>query len=153
MPRGSPRLLVRHLVSPPSQPHHPPLTSRAPPPRHSSTGSPCPVDASTRRSACAALRRERQRQDVCTVAVAGDGPRPRVGKQHSQWRTSFRRDYALDGSLWYNVDARPRQGPEMDEDLEPRERAELLRHRCFVPCAKPHDDRWPYGLRLVEERG
>ncbi len=69
---------------------------------------------------------------------------------NSQWRTSFRRDYALGGSLWYNVDARPRQGPEMDEDLEPRERAELLRHRCFVTCAKPHDDRWPYGLRLVE---
>jgi hypothetical protein len=59
MPRGSPRLLVRHLVSPPSQPHHPPLTSRA---RHPATvppAPPCPVEASTRRSACAALRRER----------------------------------------------------------------------------------------------
>ncbi|HEU4557988.1 MAG TPA: hypothetical protein VFS20_09070 [Longimicrobium sp.] len=69
---------------------------------------------------------------------------------NSQWRTSFRRDYALGRRLWYNADAKPREGPEMDEDLEPGERAELLRHRCFVTCAKRDDDRWPYGLSLAE---
>lgn len=69
----------------------------------------------------------------------------------SQWRTTFRRDYATDGRLFYNVDAKPRQGPAMDEDLSDGERAELLRHRCFVTCAKPGDDRWPYGLSLVED--
>jgi hypothetical protein len=70
---------------------------------------------------------------------------------NSQWRTTFRRDYATDGRLFYNVDAKPQQGPAMDEDLSAGERAELLRHRCFVTCTKPSDDRWPYGLSLVED--
>ena len=68
----------------------------------------------------------------------------------SQWRTSFRRDYALDGVLRYNVDARPHPGGQDDGDLSTGERMELLRHRCFVTCARPSDDRWPYGLRLIE---
>lgn len=69
---------------------------------------------------------------------------------NSQWRTPFRRDYALDGALRYNVDARV--GPQgiMESKLDAAERAELLRHRCFVACAKPGDDRWPYDLTLVE---
>lgn len=68
---------------------------------------------------------------------------------NSQWRTAFRRDYALDGALHYNVGAT--QTPfAMDEDLDERERMELLRHRCFVTSRKPGDDRWPYGLTLVE---
>lgn len=68
---------------------------------------------------------------------------------NSQWRTSFRRDYALDGMLFYNVDARePSRGP--DDDLDAGERAELLRHRCFVTRTKPGDDLWPYDLTLTE---
>jgi len=68
---------------------------------------------------------------------------------NSQWRTEFRRDYALGGALHYNVDAT--QTPfAMDEDLDGRERMELLRHRCFVTCPKRQDDRWPYGQTLVE---
>jgi hypothetical protein len=31
------------------------------------------------------------------------------------------------------------------------ERLELLRFRCFIRCAKPHDDRWPYDDSLIEE--
>lgn len=68
---------------------------------------------------------------------------------NSQWRTPLRRDYALGGMLYYNVDAKPaRGGP--DADLDDAERAELLRHRCFVTCTGPGGDRWPYGLSLVE---
>lgn len=70
---------------------------------------------------------------------------------NSQWRTPFRRDYALDGAYYYNVDAcAPRPGPPADEDLEATERDELLRHRCFVTCARRGDDRWPYDLTLIE---
>jgi len=68
----------------------------------------------------------------------------------SQWRTSFRRDYALDGVLHYNVDARPHPGGQRDEDLTAAEHMELLRHRCFVTCTKPGDDRWPYDLSFTE---
>jgi hypothetical protein len=68
---------------------------------------------------------------------------------NSQWRTGFRRDYALDGALHYNVDARdPGHGAGID--FSEAERAELLRHRCFVTCTRPSDDLWPYGLRLTE---
>jgi hypothetical protein len=68
---------------------------------------------------------------------------------NSQWRTGFRRDYALDGALHSNVDAQD-PGPGAGIDLTETERAELLRHRCFVTCPRPSDDLWPYGLRLVE---
>lgn len=68
---------------------------------------------------------------------------------NSQWRTSFRRDYALEGVLHYNVDARdPGGGAAID--LDATERAELLRHRCFVTRTRPDEDLWPYGLRLTE---
>ncbi|HET6762157.1 MAG TPA: hypothetical protein VFH27_00760 [Longimicrobiaceae bacterium] len=69
---------------------------------------------------------------------------------NSQWRTAFRRDYALDGRLLYNVDARPHPGG-ADPGLTAAERAELVRHRCFVTCTKPSDDLWPYDLSLSEE--
>lgn len=71
---------------------------------------------------------------------------------NSQWRTSFRRDYAIGGVLHYNVDAVPMPGGG-DEDLTAGERMELLRHRCFVTCTKRGDDRWPYDLKLVEREG
>ena len=69
---------------------------------------------------------------------------------NSQWRTSFRRDYRLDGALHYNVDATGRTGGGDDDDLDAAERAELLRHRCFVTCEKAGGDRWPYDLTLIE---
>lgn len=68
---------------------------------------------------------------------------------NSQWRTEFRRDCALDGALHYNVDGRD-PGPGAGIGLDATERAELLRHRCFVTCTRPGDDLWPYGLRLAE---
>lgn len=67
---------------------------------------------------------------------------------NSQWRTSFRRDYLLDGAVHYNVDGHT--PPRADEDLDAAEWSELLRHRCFVACAKPDGDRWPYDLVLAE---
>jgi hypothetical protein len=68
---------------------------------------------------------------------------------NSQWRTSFRRDYALDGRLWYNVDASRHPGDPADE-LDAAERAELLRHRCLVTSTRPSDDLWPYRLSATE---
>jgi hypothetical protein len=69
---------------------------------------------------------------------------------NSQWRTAFRRDYALDGRLFYNVGAKESPGG-VDPELDAGDRAELLRHRCFVRSTKRSDDRWPYDLGLVEE--
>jgi hypothetical protein len=70
---------------------------------------------------------------------------------NSQWRTQFRRDYALDGRLHYNVDAGGGKRISYDDDLEPAERLELLRFRCFVKCPKRDDDRWPYDLHHRED--
>lgn len=66
---------------------------------------------------------------------------------NSQWRTAFRRDYAIDGRLYYNVD---RSQQRADDELEPHERLELLRHRCFVRCTKPDNDLWPYDYTHQE---
>jgi len=68
---------------------------------------------------------------------------------NSQWRSRFRRDYALDGVFHYNVDGKPKRPP--DEDLELSERLEMLRFRCFVKCTKPDEDRWPYDETWREE--
>jgi hypothetical protein len=64
---------------------------------------------------------------------------------NSQWRTKFRRDYQLDGTLHFNVDANRHARPR-EAGLTAEEELELLRHRSFVTCAKPDDDRWPYDL-------
>jgi hypothetical protein len=69
---------------------------------------------------------------------------------NSQWRTAFRRDYALDGALHYNVDGREHPGG-ADPELTDADRAELVRHRCFVTSTRRSDDRWPYGFRLTED--
>jgi hypothetical protein len=68
---------------------------------------------------------------------------------NSQWRTTFRRDYHLGGVLHYNVDV-DRKAPLRLEELDEREKLELLRHRCFVTCPKPDDDLWPYYLTAAE---
>ena len=68
---------------------------------------------------------------------------------NSQWRTSFRRDYELDGTLYYNVDAKDSPGA-FDPELDDAERLELLRHRCFVTCTKRSDDRLPWHFRHSE---
>jgi hypothetical protein len=86
-----------------------------------------------------ALARNNRRTDDLSSGWGGN----------SQWRTEFRRDYALYGALHYNVDARD-PGPGAGIDLTEPERAELLRHRCFVTCPRRSDDLWPYGLRLTE---
>jgi hypothetical protein len=68
---------------------------------------------------------------------------------NSQWRTTFRRDYHLDGVLHYNVDANPKAPPRLEE-LDEQEKLELLRHRCFVTCPKPDEELWPYYLTATE---
>jgi hypothetical protein len=71
---------------------------------------------------------------------------------NSQWRTRFRRDYHLGGAFHFNVDGsidvRDRDTRRVaDPELTTDERIELLTHRCFVRCAKPDDDLWPWDDR------
>lgn len=76
---------------------------------------------------------------------------PSVGwGSNSQWRTNFRRDYEIGGTLYLNVDGKGKQPGGMDDDVTGTERLELLRHRCFVRCPKPHDDLWPYDFTSSE---
>lgn len=70
---------------------------------------------------------------------------------NSQWRTRFRRDYTIAGEFFYNVDATPGP-PDPEDDLTADEWRELVRHRCFVRCAKPHGDRFPYDRSHREPR-
>lgn len=75
---------------------------------------------------------------------------------NSQWRTDFRRDYAVEGAYFYNVDGKwnvmeraPKTGPGRNteptrNEFSAEERLELLTHRCFVRTAKFHGDLWPY---------
>lgn len=72
---------------------------------------------------------------------------------NSQWRTRFRRDFLL-GDTYYNVDGNrdiATHGDDEECDLTQSERTELLMHRCFVRCTKPHGDLWPYDDRLAQE--
>lgn len=72
---------------------------------------------------------------------------------NSQWRTVFRLDFERDATLYYNVGMHPSADDEaLNPGLNSEEKIELLRHRCFVRCAKAHDDLWPYGWSLVERR-
>ncbi|KQZ43305.1 hypothetical protein [Duganella sp. Root1480D1] len=74
---------------------------------------------------------------------------------NSQWRTAFRRDFALGDTYYYNVDGKKdiaTQGDDEESELTQSERIELLTHRCFVRCTKPHNDLWPYDDRFVEQR-
>jgi hypothetical protein len=74
-----------------------------------------------------------------------------VGWGHnSQWRTCFRRDYMYRDGFYLNVDADPKEG--RLEELTAQERAELVQHRCFVTCAKPDADLFPYDEPLIVSR-
>jgi hypothetical protein len=90
----------------------------------------------------------RRRQRACQDLSMGWG-------HNSQWRTSFRRDYAVDGSLFYNVDGKDRlraTDPRLDEyGLSAAERIELLTNRCFILTEKGDDEFWPYGSSYVEQ--
>jgi hypothetical protein len=68
---------------------------------------------------------------------------------NSQWRTSFRRDYHIGDTFYFNIDAAPEEGDLDDDDgLTPSERRELLLHRCLITSDKPHHDLWPYDEKL-----
>lgn len=76
---------------------------------------------------------------------------------NSQWRTTFRRDYAIGNMQYFNVDGKydlHAKGSELKEVLEAcpeltlDERIELLTNRCFIRCVKPHDDLLPYDDRF-----
>lgn len=72
---------------------------------------------------------------------------------NSQWRTSFRRDYYLDGVFHFNVGGKidlSTLHPEArnEEGLSVSERAELVANRCFVVTTKAGDDLFPYNDRF-----
>lgn len=68
---------------------------------------------------------------------------------NSQWRTAFRRDYLLGGTLYYNAGV-VREPALVDAGLGEADGNELLRHRCLVAGSVPDEDRWPYDRTLVE---
>jgi hypothetical protein len=76
---------------------------------------------------------------------------------NSQWRTSFRRDYRIDGRYLYNVDNKASMDkvnlcnpnvvfdPERVGNATVAQRIELLRNRCFIKTdLRPDNDFWPY---------
>lgn len=71
---------------------------------------------------------------------------------NSQWRTSFRRDYVVGDTRFYNVDGKydlAAQAAETADDglfpvLTLAERIELLTQRCLVSSTKAHEELWPY---------
>ena len=71
---------------------------------------------------------------------------------NSQWRTAFRRDYRIGGTLFLNVDGEREIATSLDaqgaDGLTQDECIELLTHRCFVTTDKAHHDLWPYDARL-----
>ena len=71
-------------------------------------------------------------------------------RQNSQWGTDFRRDYVVDGELYYNVDwiGRERSGPRR-EDVTDVELNLLLRYRCSLK-RDLGDDHYPFKESLVE---
>jgi len=74
--------------------------------------------------------------------------------RNSQWRTAFRRDFVVGDRFYYNVDGKNDLAVDDDDDdsgLTHSERIELVTHRCFVRCTKPHNDLWPYDDRLVQD--
>ncbi len=56
---------------------------------------------------------------------------------NSQWATSFRRDYCVDGTFGYNVDARHQAVSE--------EEIELVRHRCYLTAEHSWDFPYDHG--------
>lgn len=72
---------------------------------------------------------------------------------NSQWRTSFRRDYHIDGQFFYNVDGvRPRIDANRD-GLSDIECLELVRHRSFVLSERDSEDLFPYHECVHERDG
>jgi hypothetical protein len=71
---------------------------------------------------------------------------------NSQWRTSFRRDYLIDGVRYYNVDAEPDLMQDQRTGLTPQQDRQLLIHRCFItePEPEPVGEQWPYELFAIE---
>lgn len=84
---------------------------------------------------------------------------------NSQWRTDFRRDYASNGLLIYNIDGRylldetyearvwaeERANVRDGDGLSLEDRISMLRHRYLVRTREDSRDFWPYHDRFVEE--
>jgi hypothetical protein len=69
---------------------------------------------------------------------------------NSQWRTNFRRDYQIGRELFYNVDGERKRPSDLEDELSPEQRRELLRHRCFVTATPSDQDLWPYHYMDTE---
>jgi hypothetical protein len=69
---------------------------------------------------------------------------------NSQWRTSFRRDYRIARSLYFNVDDAPNDlaqpsPPASPDDPPLPARLELLLHRCFITLPDPEEYCFPFN--------
>ena len=76
---------------------------------------------------------------------------------NSQWRTKFRQDCEVDGSLFYNIrndDQTEEYKEHMITELSQDARLELVRHRCFVKFSNEVPtadwDPYPYYLEHTE---
>ncbi|HWA60065.1 MAG TPA: hypothetical protein VG939_01760 [Caulobacteraceae bacterium] len=89
----------------------------------------------------------RRRNRSCVDASHGWG-------SNSQWRTGFRRDYALEGRLWFNVDARSHGAGRGDLDgVSAEEQEQIICHRCFVTTARTDEIVWlALGTTVLDER-
>ena len=67
---------------------------------------------------------------------------------NSQWSTSFRRDYSIGGTHYFNADG---DCTSSDDDLSAAQNLELLRHRCLVTARFNEDgDFFPYDSTHCE---
>lgn len=82
---------------------------------------------------------------LCTDLSEGCG-------SNSQWETTFRRDYYLDGTGYYNVDGEIDDDDDMllKEGFSAAEIEEIVRHRCLVKSQRDGSDVYPYEHRHVE---
>jgi hypothetical protein len=80
---------------------------------------------------------------------------------NSRWRTSFRRDYVVGDTRFYNVDGKydlaAQAADAADAGHSPAlslaERIELLTQRCLVSSTKAHEELWPYDDCWRESAG
>ncbi|MFD9789806.1 hypothetical protein ACFWXK_02520 [Streptomyces sp. NPDC059070] len=78
---------------------------------------------------------------------------------NSQWKTDFRRDYRTATADHFNVDGTTDiDGPDEEPHMTPRERRDLLRHRCLVrppadPAVHPHVEPGDWRLTVPRARG
>lgn len=88
--------------------------------------------------------RHRRHRSTCDLSLGWGS--------NSQWRTSFRRDYAAEGRLVFNAGGdQPLTSPSHEEEPLPEQlRHQLLVNRCFLQSPPPGVDPFPFRWTLEE---